>query len=326
MTQRTQSAISEIEEPPCSQSMTPTTATSRFKSGQWVKVKPADEILKILDGSGTTAGLPMMPEMVALCGQSFRVRAANKACVKRDSVSIEALSDTYLLETAERCDGAGHGGCQMGCKFYWHARWLEPAQQPTSKQPIADTDEFAVKQLLQFATGEQSNRFRCQATELVNITTPSSPLQMQQYVDDFRSDVSAVSIVKFLSRLVLKKITRKSESLVGECKRTPSADLKLQVGDRVKPKSIEAIRRTLDRGGCNRGLWFDPAEMAPYCGKTLVVSRVIHRLMDENTGELKTLKQPCIVLAESECSGLFRRFCSRGMLHFWREIWLEKVS
>ena len=327
MTYLIQPTISDAESPRRQSSMPDsTTATQRFNDGQWIKVKSAEEILKTLDGTGTTAGLPMMPEMLAMCGRSFRVRVANKACVNADSVFIGGLSDTYVLQTDRRCDGSGHGGCQMGCKFYWHATWLEPSEKPASKQAAADTDEVVVKQLLQLANVDNSTRFRCQATELVNITTPSSPLQMRQYAKDFRSGVSATVIFKFLCRLVLKKVTRRNDSLAGPCKRTPSVDLKLKVGDRVKPKSIETIQQTLDGSGHNRGLWFDPDEMAPFCGKTLVVSRVVRRLIDEKTGELKTLKQPCIVLAESECSGVFRRFCSRGMLHFWREIWLEKVE
>lgn len=303
-----------------------TTATNQFVVGQWVKVKSAAEILKTLDENGLTAGIPMMPEMLSLCGKSFRVRPANKTCVNSSTVYIGELSNVYILQTEARCDGSGHGGCQMGCNFYWHVDWLLPSEKPSAAQTIVEVDESAREHLLSLAGTGSPNCFRCQATELVNIATPSSPLKLKQYLRDLRAGVGPLAIAGFLGRLVYKKITRKSDSLVGQCKRTPSIDLNLQVGDRVQPKSVAAIQKTLDRQGCNRGLWFDPDEMAPFCGKAMVVSRVVHQLIDEKTGELKTLQQPCIVLADTACSGVFRRFCSRGMLHFWREVWLERLE
>jgi hypothetical protein len=89
---------------------------------------------------------------------------------------------------------------------------------------------------------------------------------------------------------------------------------------------MQQILQTLDAQGCNRGLWFDPAEMKPFCDQTLTVTRRIDRIIHESSGELLEMSVPSIVLDETQCSGFHRRFCSRAMLHFWREAWLERAE
>lgn len=213
----------------------------------------------------------------------------------------------------------------MGCKFYWRSQWLrdDPPEPAEASEQELKSIESRLSQIAQLV----EDRFRCQATELIQIASPSSALNPQQYLSDIKSGVPVLQVVNFLFNLAIRKISRRSDHLVGSCTgRTPTIELGLSVGDRVRVKGIDEIRATLDRKSCNRGLWFDKTEMAPFCGSELVVSRVLNKLIDEKTGELKTLKQPCIVLAETECSGVFRRFCSRGMLHFWREIWLERLA
>lgn len=213
----------------------------------------------------------------------------------------------------------------MGCKFFWKNQWLEIVNGPDASAGDSEVSEQAKSKLAASATINE-NRYRCQATQLEQICTPTSISQLGQYVQDFQSGVGAKSMAKFFSNLAIRKLSRKSDSIEGHCDgRTPVSNLKLSIGETVKVKSIQEIEKTLDKSGCNRGLWFDPAEMLPFCEKTMTVSRVVNRLIDERTGDLKKLPVPCIVLSEAECSGVFRRFCSRGMLHFWREVWLERA-
>ena len=297
------------------------------QTGDRVYVRSAQEILDSVNDEDCLDGLPFMPEMLAFCDRELRVASvANKTCVNTEPVYIGSLSNCFVLQTPRRCDGAAHGGCQMGCKFFWRSQWLRAEAAPESDATSAQNLQAIESRLSEM--GQLSNsRFRCQATELVQIAKPTSALQPQQYVADIKAGIPVLQILKFLAGVIVRKVTRSPDHLVGSCsKRTPTAQLGLSVGDRVRVKDVEEIIETLDRRGCNRGLWFDKAEMKPFCGKELVVSRVLNRLIDEKTGELKTLKQPCVVLAETECSGVFRRFCSRGMLHFWRAIWLEKVD
>lgn len=267
-----------------------------------------------------------MPEMLAFCGRKFRVdRVANKTCVNTESVFIGSLSNCFVLAIPQRCDGSAHGGCQMGCKFLWRTEWLQT--ESNSDEVVDSVEDDSIRDHLQILTQKAENCFRCQATELVNIATPTSAFQFGQYFKDIASGVPIKQVARFVTDLAIKKVSRASDHLSGPCTdRTPVEHLDLKVGERVRVKSIGEIQQTLDPDGSNRGLWFDKYEMGPFCGKELVVSRVLNRLIDEKTGQLRELKNPCIVLSETECSGVFRRFCSRGMLHFWREIWLQRVS
>lgn len=312
-----------------------------LKIGDWVRVRGAEQIEKTLV-DGRLDGLPFMPEMVAYCDCSFRIkRFATKVCVNGESIEICSLENCVILQMQNRCDGSHHGNCDMGCDFIWKLDWLIQLEQP----PVAESEPSAppappefLSRLVQISTcgdmangnlnrDKQSARFCCQATELTHATSRLSPLQFKQYVTDSKlNNVSKFTIGKFIASVLIKKITKQSDSLAGPCRGRTPASKPLNVGDWVQIKSLEEIRLTLDEGGCNRGLWFDPKEMAAFCGQELIISRKIERLIDERTGELKVLKTPSYVLSETECSGIFRRFCSRGMLHFWREIWLTKTG
>ncbi len=305
------------------------------KVGQWVAVRSAKAIIATLDQHGCLDGLPFMPEMIPLCGKQLRIkRFANKTCVNADSVYIGTLENCVILQSSQRCDGAAHGGCEMGCQFIWKTDWLVELPEnhtapPTETPTDQDIDQATNHRIAENAFADKANnKYRCQQTELVQIANPIGPLKLKQYIDDNRRDnISIFAITSFLCSLVTKKLFRQSDSLAGpHPKRTPTQTLALQVGQRVRVKSLEQIRETLDVNGSNRGLWFDPKEMGDFCGKEMVVSRKITKLIDEKTGFLRQLKEPTVVLSETECSGVFRRFCSRGMLHFWREIWLEEVS
>ena len=291
--------------------------------GDFVKVRSTRYIEQTLDSDGCLDGLPFMPEMLEMCGRKFRVKTiANKTCVAGQYVGT--LNDVYVLQTDKRCDGSAHGDCQMACNFFWKRSWLE--QPDGSGNGAAEENVESLEKFLVERSTKNASCFRCQATELITIAPSSSAFKPNQYIKDIRSGIPAFAVVKFLFGLLAKKLLRRSDNLVGPCTgRTPLVKLDLKVGDKVRVKSLEGIRETLDPNGCNRGLWFDPAEMATFCDREMVVSRVVHRLIDEETGELKILKVPSVVLSETECSGLFRRFCSRGMLHFWREAWLERV-
>lgn len=288
-------------------------------------VRHAGEIFDTLDDSGCLEGLPFMPEMLPWCDSRLVVaRIANKACVQAESVFIGSFPRCIVLQIPDRCDGNAHGGCQMGCKFFWRPEWLSPVATEAPVSRIGETDR--IEQRLRELAIRSSNHYRCQATELIQIATPTSAFQLGQYFNDIRSGVPVKQVIRFLGGLATRKVMGKSDHISGPCeKRTPISKLDLKIGEKVRVKSVDQIRDTLNSSGCNRGLWFDAGEMAGFCGSELVVSRVLNRLIDEKTGELRELKTPCIVLSETECTGISRRFCSRGMLHFWREVWLERI-
>jgi hypothetical protein len=101
--------------------------------------------------------------------------------------------------------------------------------------------------------------------------------------------------------------------------------LNLQPGELVEVRSKEEIMATLDKDQKNRGLWFD-SEMLPYCGGIYRVLRRVHRIVDEKTGKLVSMKNPCIVLEGVVCKSDYHRLCPRAIYPYWRESWLKRAS
>ena len=105
---------------------------------------------------------------------------------------------------------------------------------------------------------------------------------------------------------------------------TPTSHLDLQPGEMVRIKSREQIEATLNEGRLNRGLGFEE-EMSRYCGRTARVQARVTKCLDEKTGRMLTMNNPCIVLEGLVCAGVYHGSCPRQFIPFWREIWLERV-
>jgi hypothetical protein len=113
--------------------------------------------------------------------------------------------------------------------------------------------------------------------------------------------------------------------LAGE--RTPASSLNLQPGEMVQVRSKAEIMKTLNADLRNRGLSFD-VEMVPYCeeGSYRVLGR-IQTILNEKTGRMMTLPNPCLILDDVTCSGNLsssRMFCPRAVYPYWREAWLTR--
>jgi hypothetical protein len=108
---------------------------------------------------------------------------------------------------------------------------------------------------------------------------------------------------------------------------TPTGTLELQPGEWVRVKSYQEILRTLDTSTKNRGMAFS-AEMVPFCGKVFRVQSRVSRIVDEKTGKLLQMKNPCIILEGVACQARYNNsmlFCPRATYAYWREIWVERV-
>ena len=104
--------------------------------GEWVEVLSAGEILATLDANQMLEDLPFMPEMLGSCGRVFQVQIrADRTCVRAlppgETESIRGLQGCVVL-AGLRCDGRSHGGCQLGCMFFWKEGWLKKATGPRS--------------------------------------------------------------------------------------------------------------------------------------------------------------------------------------------------
>jgi hypothetical protein len=65
--------------------------------------------------------------------------------------------------------------------------------------------------------------------------------------------------------------------------------------------------------------------MVRFCGRTARVARRVTQILDEGTGRMIYMKNPCIVLEGIVCEGAYSASCPRAIPAYWREIWLDKV-
>ena len=99
----------------------------------------------------------------------------------------------------------------------------------------------------------------------------------------------------------------------------------LHPGDWVEIKSAREIFETLDAKGQHRGLPFT-MEMMKFCGKKYKVYKRLSRIVLEATGELRTMRNPTVLLEGVFCDGKYHGNCDRSCLCFWRDGWLKPVE
>ena len=319
-----------------------------LRAGELVEVRSESEILATLDERGELDSLPFMPEMRQFCGQRLRVyKRAIKACDTIGSTGLRRMENAVHL-VGVRCDGQAHGGCQAGCLVYWKEAWLkrvdDDGREPVggALHPEAVPATGCTVATLVSATRKDAERFSCQATELLRAAPRRvPPWDVRQYVLDVTSrnagvlaTIRAVAVGGFneyqdFSRRFLPRWLRihgggRFPFIDGRLQKTPQKTLDLQAGELVRVKSKEEIVATLDTGNRNRGMKFD-AEMLKYCGRQARVLRRVNRIIDEPTGRMLELANPCIILEDVICTSDYHRLCPRAIYPYWREIWLERV-
>src|SRR4051794_24485496 len=105
----------------------------RFRTGDVVEVRSREEIFATLDADGCLDSMPFMPEMLAFCGQRFRVTAvAHKTCETAKKTYLGRRLDRTVQLADLRCDGAAHGGCQADCKLFWKDAWLKGVDEKSA--------------------------------------------------------------------------------------------------------------------------------------------------------------------------------------------------
>lgn len=345
-----------------------TWALSRFRTNDLVEVRSKEEILATLDKQGCVDGMPFMPEMLQFCEHTFRVRAvAHKTCdTARQTWTGRRLNASVHL-AGVRCDGSAHGGCQAECNLFWKDEWLKPAAAENanaSVRPASIIDTAGGCTEAQLAANTQrtsgaegeGQRYSCQATEMYEATQPLAWWDLRQYFFDIvtgNHSVARVLRVVFLASLrrLLPCVPfayrlfrhfhdsmhhwlsgRLSPSLDGKIpdgSSTPTSRLDLKPGEYVRIKRQKEIEQTIGKNGKNRGLSFDPEEMAPYCERIVKVRKSVTKIIDEPTGKMLHMKQPCIMLEGVVCNAEYARErlnCPRAIPCYWRELWLERVE
>jgi len=296
----------------------------RYAVGDWVRVKTASEILATLDGDGRLEGLPFMPEMVSLIGSVRMVRRrAVQTCV--EGHGLRGMERTVLLD-APRCDGSAHDGCQRGCLPFFKEAWLAPIDAPVS---IDATREAAARQRLMQADTRDGERYLCQSTALAGATLPPPGGRLRLLLNDLRGgELRPLRFVEILARSVSRRVLvalgkREFGALAGTDGKT-QVRLELRPGERVRIKPPRQIAQTLDQGGRNRGMTFEP-EMTGYAGGVYTVASRVERIVHEETGKMVKLKAT-VTLDGLDCQGRCALNCPRANPLYWREAWLERVQ
>jgi len=324
-----------------------TAAMLGLRVGDLVEVRSVEEILATLDDRGELENLPFMPEMARFCGQRMTVhKVAHKLCDTISRSGIRKMANAVHLAGA-RCDGSAHGGCQTACSMYWKESWLKRVEPGAPVLEAAPTGRIDLPLLVANTHKEPGpdggERFSCQSTELLRAAPTCLPFRdLGQYVEDVKTgNVTAwesfkaflVGLFNRLQDVSRSRLPRKlwfREGMRwgfikgGAVGKTPTAHLDLQPGELVRVRSKEAILATLNEDMLNRGMGFE-IEMARYCGQTARVQARVTKCLDEKTGQLLTMKSPCIILEDIVCAGVYNASCPREFVPFWREIWLERV-
>jgi hypothetical protein len=336
------------------------------KVGDWVEVRSKEEILATLDDKGQLEGMPFMPEMFRFCGQRFQVyKRAHKTCDTVFPVRGRRVHRAVHLNT--RCDGSAHGGCQAGCLIFWKEAWLKPVNgalggpvsvssrgtTPANSTKCTESRVNEATQRLDPETG--SPVYSCQATQLPYFTSDLNWWDIRQYMEDYRS--GNVGLGRIMAGLAYSVYYNVSEAGIGigapmrwlydklaplwtktrfprhsgpipMGNPTPTGTRNLQPGDLVHVKPHEEILATLNEESRNRGLRWD-AEMVPYCGGTYRVLKRVTKIINERTGKMQEIKNPCMILDSVVCQSRYsacRMFCPRSIYSYWREIWLDRVE
>jgi hypothetical protein len=299
--------------------------------GDEVEVLPLAEILASLDAEGCVDGIPFQGEMIAFCGKRAQVfRCIDKIYDFGRTRRMRRL-DGFVLLSGLRCNGAVHGGCQARCYLIWSTRWLRrpggsPAQS-ISPPPAGAAPAKPVRAIQ--PSGEPL--YDCQFTRL---HSASRPLPGSSLGQELRPLVSG----NFTLGTWLVGLTTRWFNAIQHLRRgigfpyiplppekpAPATGPHLNEGDEVLVRPVTAIANTLNRTYKNRGLWFD-RDMIKHCGGRYRVLARVERIIDDATGEMRTMKTPCVLLKDCDYSGEFLHFNVQHDPFFWREAWLERL-
>ena len=104
-----------------------------IQPGEWVRVRPVEEIAETVDAEFHTRGLSFDIEMTPFCGGTFRVQERVRRIIdERSGRMIEIGSDCLILEGVV-CSGersVGRWFCPRKIPPYWREAWLERVEPP----------------------------------------------------------------------------------------------------------------------------------------------------------------------------------------------------
>ena len=125
----------------------PETERLDLQPGEFVRVRPPEEIEATLDNKGMNRGLSFDREMLRYCGQTLRVKArvdhlideatGRMVHIKRDAIILEGGICTGDCSTSRWF-------CPREIYAYWREGWLERVEDPVPAPADADRDVLMV--------------------------------------------------------------------------------------------------------------------------------------------------------------------------------------
>jgi hypothetical protein len=284
-----------------------------------------------------------------------------KARRMKDAVHLEGL------RCNGQAHGGCEASCLIFWKNVW-LRGLDPAEleqqgiskksedEPAQTAATGCTEADVLAATLNHSAPAGQTAYVCQATQVPAATRFMPWWEWRQYVEDYTSgNVDLTRMAKTFAYMIFRHgfvnlgiglgrplmwLFDRFQGLragtpyphrggkLPDGAKTPTATLDLKPGEWVRVKDLEAIRETTDEDYRNRGMKFD-AEMVPYCGGTYQVLKRVTRILNEKTGVMQELKNPCLILDTVVCEARYspcRPFCPRSIYPYWREIWLQRVE
>ena len=115
-----------------------------LQPGDFVQVRPRDEIVGTLDVEGRNRGLTFDREMLMYCGGTYRVlKRVDRIIDERSGRMIPMKRDCIILDGVV-CKSRYHGLCQRAIFAFWREIWLRRASAYRPVRPIRGEGSFAV--------------------------------------------------------------------------------------------------------------------------------------------------------------------------------------
>ncbi|MFL5289108.1 MAG: hypothetical protein ACJ8AW_51200 [Rhodopila sp.] len=124
--------------PPAGAARQQATALLNLRPGEWVRVRPAEEIKATLNKNWKNRGLVFEQEMLRYCGKTYRVLGrVNRLIDEKSGKMIRLVNDCIILE-GPQCAGLDNYSrlfCPRSPYFYWREAWLERVAEPEVRMP-----------------------------------------------------------------------------------------------------------------------------------------------------------------------------------------------
>ena len=258
-------------------------------------------------------------------------KVAHKVCDTISRSGMRRMTNAVHL-TSARCDGSAHGGCQTACSFLLEGAmaassrsWSPVAGRPSDPRRVSaplirdqlrkdpGPDGRAV-----FLPGHRAAARRPDMPAIPG-SRPVRPGRGRATPPCRRccGRSGSVSSTAFTRRQIPPRRLWFRAGCAGASSRVgggpnPTASSTSKPGELVRIKSKEEILATLDENLLNRGMGFDE-EMSRFCGQIATVQSRVERCIDEKTGRMLTMKNPCIILENIFCAGRYN-VSARGSL------------